>query len=197
MKISQAVVCSLLWVVSITSSNADEASNVVENKSSLSLRGTEHDKDRKLFLFDIFKIFPTYPSPWYPSPPTAPWFQPYPSPPLFNPYVPPPPPPPAPPPVQPLVCATVPTDRYYNLIAKHSNMALNVEGEFTNNGASLIQWPVTSTSNNDNFRFESLGDGYYQIIAQHSQKGVNGKHFIWAILKTTLFYINLTSKVCK
>jgi hypothetical protein len=99
-------------------------------------------------------------TPWYPlpSPPTAPWI-----------------PSPAPPPVQPLVCAAVPTDRYFNLVAKHSNMALNVEGGSTNNGASLIQWPVDSSFKNDNFRFESLGDGYYQIIAEHSQKGINGK----------------------
>ena len=106
-------------------------------------------------------------TPWYPlpSPPTAPWV---------------PPSPPAPAPVQPLVCATVPTDRYYNLIAKHSNMALNVDQESTNNGASLIQWPVASTSKNDNFRFESLGDGYYQIIAEHSQKGINGKYLFFS-----------------
>ena len=230
MKISQPVLCSLIWAVSIASCNADDASSIVKNESnednvisssSSSLRGIDNDsKDRKLATLSSvfgglyasrpttsFSFFSPYihppppasppttpyvhpPPPVYvptpppppvspptepyvppPPPPTTPWF------PWFwfqrSPYVP-PPPPPFPPPVQPLVCATLPTDNYYNLIAKHSNMALNVEGQSLNNGASLIQWPVAS-SKNDNFRFESLGNGYYQIIAEHSKKVINGK----------------------
>ena len=181
MRISLSL-CSLLWIASVASSNAESAStidanesNVENSHSSTTIRGADHDKKRSLLLFDIFKIFPTYPStPWfpYPSPPV------YPSPPLFNPV------PPPPSPVQSLVCATLQTDRYFNLIVKHSNMALNVENSSTNNGASLIQWPVNS-ANNDNWRFESVGNGYYQIIAQHSQKGVNGTLY----LEDTIIFI--------
>jgi uncharacterized membrane protein len=73
-----------------------------------------------------------------------------------------------------LSCVTLPTDRYYHIISKNSNMAVNIDQASTANGASLIQWPK-SPERNDNWRFQSVGYGYYQIISEHSQKGVNGR----------------------
>ena len=72
-----------------------------------------------------------------------------------------------------LICASLPTDRYYHIIAQHSGMSLNVDQKSTSNGASLVQWPV-SAAMNDNWRFQYVSFGYYQIIAEHSQKAVNG-----------------------
>jgi hypothetical protein len=53
-------------------------------------------------------------------------------------------------------------------------MAVNVLEASTQNGASLIQWPVDQAKNS-NWRFESVGSGYYQIIVEHSGKAMNGK----------------------
>ena len=71
------------------------------------------------------------------------------------------------------ICATIPTDRYYHIIAQNSGMSVNVDQKSTSNGACLIQWPV-SAGMNDNWRFQSTGWGYYQMIAEHSQKAANG-----------------------
>jgi hypothetical protein len=76
-----------------------------------------------------------------------------------------------------MICASLPTDRYYHIIAQHSGMSLNVDQKSTSNGASLVQWPV-SAAMNDNWRFQYVGLGYYQIIAEHSQKGVNGTFIV-------------------
>jgi hypothetical protein len=78
---------------------------------------------------------------------------------------------PAPPPA--LKCASLPTGQFYNIIAKHSNMAVSVAGASLNNGASLVQWPVGQVKHN-NWRFESVGSGYYQITSEHSGKAMNG-----------------------
>ena len=75
--------------------------------------------------------------------------------------------------VQP-TCATLPTTGNYKIIAKHSNQALNVAGLSVNNGAPLIQYPIEQAVD-ANFRFQSVGNGYYNIITQRSGKGVNGK----------------------
>jgi Ricin-type beta-trefoil lectin domain-like len=55
-------------------------------------------------------------------------------------------------------------------------MAINVEQASLHNGASLLQWPVDQ-ERNDNWRFESVGSGYYQILAEHSGKAINGKMY--------------------
>ena len=72
------------------------------------------------------------------------------------------------------VCSKVPTDRSFNIISKHSSMAINVLGGATSDGASLVQSPVQLVKY-DNWRFQDAGMGFYQIIAEHSQKGINGK----------------------
>ena len=132
------------------------AQNVSETSS---LRKQSPQRARQLLLFDLFK--------YWPSIPTQPLYSPVQ--PIF--YS---PPAPVPAPAPALKCASLPTGQFYNLIAKHSNMAVNVEGASLNNGAPLLQWPVLQAKNN-NWRFESVGSGYYQIIAEHSGKAINGK----------------------
>jgi endoglucanase len=72
------------------------------------------------------------------------------------------------------VCATLPTDRHFNILAKHSNMAVNVDHISTANGATIMQFPI-DLGKNDNWRLQSAGLGYYNIIAEHSQKAINGE----------------------
>lgn len=74
------------------------------------------------------------------------------------------------------VCATLPANQYYNLMAKHSNLALNVFQASTANNVSIVQWPL-GTTKNDNWRFDSAGQGYYQFIAEHSLKGMSGTFY--------------------
>jgi Ricin-type beta-trefoil lectin domain-like len=120
------------------------------------LRKPNSQKDeRQLFLFNFLKLWPTVP--------VQPIF--------YHPV-----PAPAPPPAPVLNCASLPTGPFYHIIAKHSNMAINVEQASLHNGASLLQWPV-SQARNDNWRFESVGSGYYQILAEHSGKAINGKMY--------------------
>ena len=76
----------------------------------------------------------------------------------------------------PLVCATISIDRFH-ILAKHSNMAIRVDQGLTSNGASLIQWPVDQ-GKTDNWRLQSVGSGYYQIISEFSHKGINGKIYV-------------------
>jgi hypothetical protein len=77
-------------------------------------------------------------------------------------------------PRSPFGCATLDTGKYFNLIARHSNMVVNVDHGSTSDGARIVQWP-SNPGKNDNWRFESVGNGYYRIIAEHSQKGLYGK----------------------
>ena len=70
-------------------------------------------------------------------------------------------------------CATLQTTGLFKLIVKHSNQVLNVAGLSMNNGADLIQYPIEQAVDG-NWRFESVGNGYYQIIAERSAKAVNG-----------------------
>ena len=77
-------------------------------------------------------------------------------------------------PRSPFGCAKLDTSKYFNLIARHSNMVVNVDQGSTSDGARIVQWP-SSTGKNDNWRFESVGNGYYRIVAEHSQKGLYGK----------------------
>ena len=168
MKLLLPLYAALLGFASVLPSQSQNSS------STSSLRKHDSEKERQLLLFDLWKLWPTPPThPIYS--PTQPIFSPvqpifrYPAPAPV--HVPVPVPVPAPPPA--LKCASLPTGQFYNIIAKHSNMAVNVEGAFLTNGASLIQWPV-SQANNDNWRFESVGSGYYQIIAEHSGKAMNG-----------------------
>jgi hypothetical protein len=70
-------------------------------------------------------------------------------------------------------CAKLPAYQYFNLMARHSNLALSVFESSTSNNASIVQWPL-GTTKNDNWRFDSAGQGYYQFIAEHSLKGMSG-----------------------
>jgi hypothetical protein len=53
--------------------------------------------------------------------------------------------------------------------AKHSGKVLDVEGVSTANGAKIQQWDYLG-GNNQEWKLESVGDGYYRIVAQHSGK---------------------------
>jgi len=69
-------------------------------------------------------------------------------------------------------CAEMPTDVDYHIVARHSGKGLAVENASTSDGANIIQ-ATTTNAENDNWRLQSVGEGYYHIIAQHSGKAAN------------------------
>jgi hypothetical protein len=180
MKLLLPLYTALLGFASVIPSQSQNSS------STSSLRKHDPEKERHLLLFDLWKLWPTPPTQPFFSPtqpkysPVQPIFR-YPAPAPV--HVPVPVPVRAPPPA--LKCASLPTGQFYNIIAKHSNMAVNVGGALLTNGASLIQWPVAQAKNN-NWRFESVGSGYFQIIAEHSGKAMNGT-ILWLLNNVTRF----------
>ncbi|MAM89255.1 MAG: pectate lyase [unclassified Hahellaceae] len=71
----------------------------------------------------------------------------------------------------PFAIAEVATGQYA-LIAKHSNLALDVAGASSADGADAIQWDY-SGARNQHFKVENLGNGYYTIHAMHSGKSLD------------------------
>ena len=55
----------------------------------------------------------------------------------------------------------------YRIVARHSGLALNVNGASTTNGAQILQRPYTGASN-EKWQFVDLGGGYYWLKALHS-----------------------------
>ncbi|MBZ4320152.1 RICIN domain-containing protein [Streptomyces huiliensis] len=55
------------------------------------------------------------------------------------------------------------------IIAKHSDKALDVSGASKESGATVDQWDWSDVDQ-QRFRFEPVGDGYYKIVAKHSGK---------------------------
>jgi hypothetical protein len=65
------------------------------------------------------------------------------------------------------VAATVPPLPLVSLVAKHSNMVLDVTSSSTANGARVIQWGPHG-GHNQHFSMEPLGDGSFRFVAEHS-----------------------------
>jgi hypothetical protein len=61
----------------------------------------------------------------------------------------------------------VETGVWYNLISRHSGLALDIEGRSSEPGAQLVQYDSTNATNQQ-FRFIDAGGGYYRIQARHS-----------------------------
>lgn len=61
---------------------------------------------------------------------------------------------------------------YYFIRAKHSGKALDVSGVSSDNGANIHQWALHG-GDNQQWKFESAGDGYYFVKAKHSGKVVD------------------------
>ncbi|MEU8038647.1 RICIN domain-containing protein [Streptosporangium sp. NPDC049078] len=64
---------------------------------------------------------------------------------------------------------------YFLVVARHSNKCLTVTGRYTgdsNNkdGDPLIQWTCTSGAQNQEWRFEQQANGYFLVVARHSNK---------------------------
>ncbi|WP_426505538.1 non-reducing end alpha-L-arabinofuranosidase family hydrolase [Dactylosporangium sp. McL0621] len=68
--------------------------------------------------------------------------------------------------------ATVDTSAWYVLVNRNSGKALDVNGASTADGAGLIQWTRTNTTNQQ-FQFVDAGGGYYRLRARHSGKVVD------------------------
>ncbi len=62
--------------------------------------------------------------------------------------------------------------KYYNVVAKHSELFLNVSGGDKNSGAQLIQYDK-SEDDGSKWRLEEAGDGYFYLISKHSGKVAN------------------------
>ncbi|MGW3962374.1 non-reducing end alpha-L-arabinofuranosidase family hydrolase [Amycolatopsis sp. NPDC005003] len=65
--------------------------------------------------------------------------------------------------------ATVDPTAWYVLVNRNSGKALDVNGASTADGARLIQWTRTNTTNQQ-FQFADAGGGYYKLRARHSGK---------------------------
>jgi subtilisin family serine protease len=68
---------------------------------------------------------------------------------------------------QTLTCGTQTT--YYEVVARHDGMCLDVFDAQTGNGAQVIQWPCVGEANQQ-WYVVPLGDNYYKFIARHSNK---------------------------
>lgn len=60
--------------------------------------------------------------------------------------------------------------REYVLHAKASNKSVDVRGASHDNGAWIIQWDPSDREWNEHFQIASCGDGWYELVARHSQK---------------------------
>ncbi|WP_328971941.1 RICIN domain-containing protein [Streptomyces sp. NBC_00239] len=67
---------------------------------------------------------------------------------------------------------------YLRLESVSSGKCLNVTGASWDNGAQVIQWDCGDTPNN-NWSFEKLPSGWYQIRAQHSGKCLDVEGAVW------------------
>jgi arabinan endo-1,5-alpha-L-arabinosidase len=65
--------------------------------------------------------------------------------------------------------ATIDPGAFYQLVARHSGKAVQIESGSTQDAARAVQWtPNLGTS--QQFRFVPSGGGYYRIMARHSGK---------------------------
>lgn len=60
---------------------------------------------------------------------------------------------------------------YTRLRIDSTDQVLNVAGASTANGAAIVQW-YAGTDPNSLFQLQSVGDGFYRIVAQHSGRAV-------------------------
>ena len=73
--------------------------------------------------------------------------------------------------LQPAYAATIDTTAYYQLVARHSGKALDINGVSTADGAAVVQW-TAGTGFNQQFQFVDSGGGFYRLRARHSGKVV-------------------------
>ena len=59
--------------------------------------------------------------------------------------------------------------QFFAVVARHSGKCLDVSGASADNLASVIQWDCQG-GENQQWRFEPVGDGYHRIVARHSGK---------------------------
>lgn len=64
------------------------------------------------------------------------------------------------------------TGTFYQLVSRHSGLAIEIEGASTSDGARVIQRP-RSSAQSQQFQFVSSGGGYYRIVARHSGKAMD------------------------
>ncbi|SNR52383.1 RICIN domain-containing protein [Hymenobacter mucosus] len=63
---------------------------------------------------------------------------------------------------------------YYRLLVQGSSKVMEVLGSSTSNGAAMDLWNYYS-GNNQLWKIEDAGDGYYKLIAKHSHKALTAK----------------------
>jgi arabinan endo-1,5-alpha-L-arabinosidase len=63
------------------------------------------------------------------------------------------------------------TNAWYQIVARHSGKALDINGMSTADGAAVVQW-ATGTGLNQQFQFVDSGGGFYRLRARHSGKVV-------------------------
>lgn len=65
--------------------------------------------------------------------------------------------------------ATIDTSAWYQLLARHSGKAMDINGASTADGATVVQW-TPGTGTNQQFQFVDSGGGFYRLRARHSGK---------------------------
>src|SRR5690554_1345928 len=62
----------------------------------------------------------------------------------------------------------------YQILSRHSGLALDVDGRSTSDGANVQQWEAQGDSaRNQHFDITELGNGYYSIRPAHSGKSID------------------------
>src|SRR5687768_6004307 len=66
---------------------------------------------------------------------------------------------------------TIDTGAWYQIVARHSGKALDINGASTADGAAVIQW-AAGTGLHQQFQFVDSGGGFYRLRVRHSGKVV-------------------------
>jgi len=108
--------------------------------------------------------------------------------------------------------ATIDTSAYYQLVARHSGKALEVNQASTVDGAGVVQRTV-GQGTNQQFQFVDAGGGFYRLRARHSGKvldvyqlstanganivqwaDLNGTNQQWSVADTDSGYVQLINR---
>ena len=75
-------------------------------------------------------------------------------------------------PLQGANAVTIDTAAYYQIVSRHSGKAIDIAGQSTADGASVVQWARSSQASQQ-FQFVDSGGGYYRLRARHSGKAID------------------------
>lgn len=71
-------------------------------------------------------------------------------------------------------CSAMPTGEYFHILSENSGLGLSVSGGSTSSGANVIQ-SFSEPSDEDNWKFVPTSNGYYRVVAEHSELSLGGR----------------------